>query len=119
MEGIAVEYFPTFVDTDNNEGKYEYHSYISGNNDQDAYNLHAHMVHLFFKESVILVSGMSVVWEDTAGCAKQYVCALSKYLITLLSCSYGIIVDRAINAPGHRNNVVDGLNATYRGYLKD
>ena len=29
MEGIAVEYFPTSIDTGNNEEKSELHSYIS------------------------------------------------------------------------------------------
>ena len=27
-------------------------------------------------------------------------------------------MDLAINAPGHGNNVVDGINATYKRYLK-
>ena len=31
---------------------------------------------------------------------------LATYLMTVLSSSYGIIIDRAINAPGHENNVV-------------
>ena len=55
---------------------------------------------------------MSTVWEDTGGCAKQYMCDLDKYLMTVLSSSYDIIMDRAINVPGHGNNVVDGLNTT-------
>ena len=38
--------------------------------------------------------------------------------MTMLSSSYGIITDHAINAPGHGNNVVDGLNATEKRYLK-
>ena len=60
---------------------------------------------------------MSTVREDTNGCAKQYRCTLSVYLMTVLSSSYVIITDRAINAPGHGNNVVDGLNATEKHYL--
>ena len=61
---------------------------------------------------------MSTVWEDTDGCAKQYRCDLDIYLMTMLSSSYGIIIDCSINAPCHGNNVVDGLNATDKGYLK-
>ena len=64
------------------------------------------------------MSGMSTVWEDTDGCAKKYRCALTIYLMTLLSSSYGIIMDHAMNPPGHGNNVVDGLNATDKNYLK-
>ena len=64
------------------------------------------------------MSGMSTVLEDTDRCAKQYRCALAIYLMTVFSSSYGIIMDRAINAPGHGNNVVDGLNTTDKRYLK-
>ena len=38
--------------------------------------------------------------------------------MTVLSSSYGIIMDRVINAPGHGNNVVYGLNAEDKRYLK-
>ena len=62
---------------------------------------------------------MPIVWEDTDGCAKQYRWALSIYLMTVLSSSYGIIMDHAINAPGHLKNVFDVLNATDKRYLKE
>ena len=71
-----------------------------------------------FLESGILVSGISTVWEDTGGGVKQYMCALDIYLKTVLSYSYGIIMDRGINTSGHGNNVVDGLNAMKKRYLK-
>ena len=45
MEGIAVEYFLTSIDTGNNEKK-ELHSYVSDDNEQDACDSHAHMVHI-------------------------------------------------------------------------
>ena len=61
---------------------------------------------------------MSTVWEDTYGCAKQYMCALAIYLMIVLSSSYGIIIDSAINAPVYGNNVVDGLNETYKRCVK-
>ena len=69
-------------------------------------------------ESGRLVSVMSTLWEDTDGCAKQYMCALYIYLMIVFSYSYGIIIDRAINAPGHVNNIVDGLNSKEKLYLK-
>ena len=68
--------------------------------------------------SVILVSGITTLWEDTDGCDNQYRCDLAIYLMTVLPYPYGIIMDEAINAPGHGNNVVDGLNATDIIYLK-
>ena len=67
---------------------------------------------LKISESGILVSGMSTVWEDTDVCTKQYRRALNIYIVTVLSSSHGIKMYSAINAPGHGNNFIDGLNAT-------
>ena len=39
--------------------------------------------------------------------------------MTVLSYSYGIIMDLAINVPGHGKNVIDGLNATEKSYLRE
>ena len=61
---------------------------------------------------------MSTVWEYTDGCDKQYMCDLYIYLTILSSYSYGIIMHCAINSPGNGKNVVDGINATYKVYLK-
>ena len=38
--------------------------------------------------------------------------------MTVFSYSYGIIMERAINIPGHGNNVVDGPNAMDKRYLR-
>ena len=62
---------------------------------------------------------MSTVWEDIDGCTKQYMCDLAIYLMTMLSSSYDIITDCAINAPGHIKNVVDVINTTEKHYLKE
>ena len=64
------------------------------------------------------MSGVLTVWEDTAGCAKKYMCDLYKYLMTVLSYSYGNIMYCTINPPVFVNNVVDGLNSTDKHYLK-
>ena len=83
MEDIAVEYFPTSIDTGKNEEKSEFHSYIRDDNEQDACDSHAHMVHLLKipLESVRLVSGMTTTWEDNDGCENQFRCALAIYLM--------------------------------------
>ena len=77
------------------------------------------MFHLLKKiDSVILVSGMSKVWEDTNRCAKQYMCDLAIYVMTMLSYSYDITIDCVINSPVHGKNAVGGINETEKTYLK-
>ena len=101
--------FPSSIYPVNNEEKSELHSYISDDNKHYACDSYAHMFHLLktFLELGIFITGMSTVWEDINVCSKQYMCALAIYLFTVLSSPYSIIMDRANNAPGHGNNVVD------------
>ena len=56
--------------------------------------------------------------EETDGCAKQYRCASAINLLSMLPMKYNIVIDRAVGAPGHGKDVVDGLNALDERYLK-
>ena len=40
------------------------------------------------------------------------------YLLALLAVSYGIIVDRAVGAPGHGKCEVDGANAVDKRFIE-
>ena len=64
------------------------------------------------KEIGELMAGLTV-WDDTDGCGKQYRCGTAMYLLSVLASTYGIVIDRAIGAPGHGKDIVDGLNATH------
>ena len=65
-----------------------------------------------------LAHGKSTAWEDTDACAKKYRCALEIYLMTVLSSLFGIIIDCVINVLGCGKNIVDGIDATDKQYLK-
>ena len=62
---------------------------------------------------------MSTVWKDTCGYAKHQRCSLGIYSMIVLSSSYDIIMDYAINPPVHVKNVFDGHNETNKFYLKE
>ena len=51
------------------------------------------------------------MWDETDGCSKQYRCSSAYYLMSYLSKSYQIVLDRAVDTTGHGKNVVDGVNA--------
>ena len=57
------------------------------------------------------------MWDKTDGCAKQYRCYIAYYLMSYLSTSYQIVLDRAVDTPGHGKDVVDGFNAVHKRYL--
>ena len=57
------------------------------------------------------------MWDQTDGCAKQYRCSIAYYLMSYLSTSYHIVLDRAVDTPGHGKDVVNGFNAVQKIYL--
>ena len=56
-------------------------------------------------------------WDQTDGCAKQYRCYIAYYLMSFLSKSYQIVLDRDVDTPGYKKYVVDGFNAVHQLYL--
>ena len=54
---------------------------------------------------------LTTVRDHTDGCAKQYRCSSTIYLISCLVLEFNIIIDRAVVSPGNGKNVVDGLSA--------
>ena len=57
------------------------------------------------------------MWDQTDGCAKQYMCSIAYYLMSYLSTSYQIFLDRDVDTPGHGKDGVDGFNAVQKRYL--
>ena len=57
------------------------------------------------------------MWDQTYGCAKQYMCSIAYYLMSFLSKSYQIVLDRAVDTPGHGKYVLYGFNDVQRQYL--
>ena len=58
-----------------------------------------------------------IMWDQKYGCAKQYRCSIAYYLVSYLSTSYQIVLDRAVDTPGHGKDLVDGFNAVQKQYL--
>ena len=80
-----------------------FHSFLSDDSKQDAATTTAHRKHLmsFLKNKQVLNTSLSTIWENTDGCAEQYRCASSLYLMSVISQTYSIIIDHGISASGH------------------
>ena len=65
----------------------------------------------------VLKKSLSTIWENTDGCAEQYRCASALYLMSVMSQTYSVIIDRGISVPGHGKEVVDGLNYFNKHYI--
>ena len=60
---------------------------------------------------------MTTIWENTDGCAYQYRCATTLYLLSMLAHAYNIIINCGVGEPGHGIEVVDRLSFTYKIFL--
>ena len=69
------------------------------------------------QEKKVLTTSLSTIWENTDGCAEQYRFASALYLMSVMSQTCSIIIDRGISAPGHGKEVVDGLNDVDKRYI--
>ena len=72
---------------------------------------HRKLLISLLKNKKVLTTSLSTIWENTDGCAEQYICDSALYLMSVMSQTYYIIIDRGISAPGHGKEVVDGINA--------
>ena len=59
----------------------------------------------------------STIWENTYGCAEQYRCATTLYLLLMLSREYNIVNDHGVGLPGYEKYVVDDFNATLKCFF--
>ena len=109
IEGIALEHFSAAPQSDINSSSLPYprhavfHSFLSDDNKQDAATTTAHSKRLIslLKNEKVLKTSSSTIWETTDGCAEQYRCASAMYLMSVISQTYSLIIDRGISAPGH------------------
>jgi hypothetical protein len=58
------------------------------------------------------------MFNNTDGCAKQYCCATVIHLLSMLATEFNITINQLVGAPGHGKDLVDGLNACDKQYLK-
>ena len=96
----------------------EMHLHFSDSSRQDSRTTFAHMqVELKYLEDTGIIRKGGTILEDTDSCAKQYRSGTSLYLNTLLATTHGIVIDRAVGAPGHGKDEVDGLNAVDKRFI--
>ena len=96
-----------------------FHYFLSDYSNKDAATTTVHIKLLIslLKNNQLLTTSLSTIWENTDGCAEKYRCASALYLMSVISQTNSLIIDRVIIAPGHVKEVVDGLNAVDKRYI--
>ena len=77
--------------------------FLSDVSKQDAATTTAHRKRLIslHKNKKVFTTLLMKIWENTDVCDEQYICASALYLMSVMSQTYSIIIDRSISAPGH------------------
>ena len=93
----------------------EFHLHLSNSKLQNSATTIAHLYTLLANvfEKKIIIRGRTM-WDQTYGCANKYRCSIAYYLMSYLSTSYQIVLDRSVDTPGHGKDVVDGFNAVQK-----
>ena len=96
----------------------EFYLHLSDSKLQNAATTTAHLHTLLAKgfEKKQMIRGRTT-WYQTDGCAKQYRCFIAYYIMSYLSKSDQIVLDRSVDKPGHGKDIVDGFNAVLKRYL--
>ncbi len=129
IEGASVRFFKqedikqykedTSVNVKQEDSIIHFHLHLSDVALQNAATTYYHMdvliKHLIKNGN--LVQG-NCLYGNTDGSGTQYRCSNALYFLSLLAFNYSIIIDCAVGAPGHGKDLVDGLNAVDKLYLK-
>ena len=91
--------------------------FFSDDRKQDDTNITTHSKRLIEIFKCIFTSALSIICENTDGCAEQYRCVSSLYPMSVLSQCYSIIIDCGISAHGHGKEVVYGMNVIGKRYI--
>ena len=124
IEGCTLQYHGKHSKTSGSHVRIktvlDFHSHFADYSRQDAATTFDHICRMF--DNHISRHGPfsypTIILDHTDGCAKQYRCGNALYLLSVLSISYNVIIDRAICAPGHGKSIIDGLNAVDKHYLR-
>ena len=115
MEGCSVEFHKG-----DGEIKMHFHFHFADKSPQNAHSTNAHMEVMIGKllNQGLLTKRKSTVLEVTDGCGKQYRCGNALMLLSVLARKYEIIIDRAVDAPGHGKGVVDGIQGSEKNFIR-
>ena len=96
----------------------EFHLHLYSSKVQNSATTTAHLYKLLARmfEGKQMIGG-GKTWDQTDGCANQYRFSIAYYLMSFLSKSYQIVLNRAVDTPGHGKDVVDGFKDVQKRYL--
>ena len=93
----------------------EFYLHLSDSKLQNAATTTAHLHTLLektFKKKQMIRGG--TMWDQTGGYVNHYMFSIAYYLMSYLSKSYQIVLDRAVYTPGYGKDLVGGFNTVQK-----
>ena len=69
------------------------------------------------KQHNILSVNFGTLWGNTDVCAEHYIYVTVLFLLSILSQAFFVIVGFDVSVPGHRREVVAGINYNYKSFI--
>ena len=109
MEGCSVEFNNGY-----GEEKMHFHFHFADKSPQNATSTNEHMdvmINMLLDQG-LLTRGKSTMYAVTDGCGKQCICGNALMFLSVLATKHDIIIDRAVDAPGHGKGLVDRVQGS-------
>ena len=125
IEGISIDHFSALPQTEIKLSTKScphhavFQKHLSDDNKQysDTTTLYRKSYIELLKIQKVLTSSLSTIWENTDGCAEQFICASALYILSFLSQCYSIIIYQGMSSSVPVKDVVVGINSIYKRYI--
>ena len=97
----------------------DFHSHFSDDSDNNVATKFEHIkkfIH-WMNENNLFIK-YSIIYDTKYEFSKQYICANTMWLLSVLEFTKIVILDRFINYPGHGRSKIDGINGSNNTYFK-
>ena len=93
-------------------GFHSHFSYYSAQNTATIFEYMKKLIHWMFEDNLFINYG--IIYDTTYGCSKQYRCSNIMWLISVLECTYKVIIYIFNNYPGHGGIKIDDIIGSYK-----
>ena len=94
-------------------------SHVSDDSAKNAGTAFEHIkvfINWIYENNLFIKNG--IIYDIKYVCSKQYRYANTMQILSVLAFTYRVIIDRCINYPVHVRRKIDGINGSYKLYLR-
>ena len=93
----------------------DFHSHFADDSDHNSATTFEHtkkFIHWMYDNNLFIK--YVIMYNNTDGCSKQYICANAMWVLSVLEFTHRVIIYRFVDAPGHGGSKIYGINGAYK-----